>query len=104
MWISFFRPRPWLIALVLAPLLAALTLAGAAQAQSSPAAQRVLADVNYEYPVRAGIPVAAPGDVDATADHLAAAVRPGDVVLVMGGGHSYRIASGLLLRLGAVGT
>lgn len=54
--------------------------------------------------VRAGIPVAAPGDVDATADHLAAAVRPGDVVLVMGGGHSYRIASGLLLRLGAVGT
>lgn len=42
MWISFFRPRPWLIALVLAPLLAALALAGAAQAQSSPAAQRVL--------------------------------------------------------------
>ena len=50
---------------------------------------------------RAGISVAAPGDVDATADHLLAEVRPGDVVLVMGGGHSYRIASGLLERLEA---
>jgi len=50
---------------------------------------------------RRGIPVAAPGDVDATADHLSAVVRPGDVVLVMGGGHSYRIATGLLERLDA---
>lgn len=53
--------------------------------------------------VRAGIPVAAPGDIDATVDHLAAAVEPGDAVLVMGGGHSYRIATGLLERLEAVG-
>lgn len=49
--------------------------------------------------VSAGLPIAAAGDVDATADHLAAVVQPGDVVLVMGGGHSYRIATGLLARL-----
>ncbi len=49
--------------------------------------------------VRPGIPVAAPGSVEATVDWLANAVAPGDVVLVMGGGHSYRIASGLLDRL-----
>jgi UDP-N-acetylmuramate--alanine ligase len=48
---------------------------------------------------RADIPVEASGSVDATADRLAAAVRPGDAVLVMGGGHSYRIATGLLRRL-----
>jgi UDP-N-acetylmuramate--alanine ligase len=48
---------------------------------------------------RADIPVEAPGSVEATADRLAAAVRPGDAVLVMGGGHSYRIATGLLRRL-----
>jgi UDP-N-acetylmuramate--alanine ligase len=45
------------------------------------------------------IPVEAPGSVDATADWLAGEVRPGDAVLVMGGGHSYRIATGLLRRL-----
>ncbi|HET9757179.1 MAG TPA: cyanophycin synthetase [Candidatus Limnocylindrales bacterium] len=45
------------------------------------------------------IPVAAPGSVDATAEWLAGEVRPGDAVLVMGGGHSYRIATGLLRRL-----
>jgi UDP-N-acetylmuramate--alanine ligase len=46
-----------------------------------------------------GIPAVAPGSVDATAEWLAGAVRPGDAVLVMGGGHSYRIATGLLRRL-----
>ena len=40
-----------------------------------------------------------PGSVEATADWLANAVRAGDAVLVMGGGHSYRIAEGLLQRL-----
>ncbi len=45
-------------------------------------------------------PVAAPGSVDATAGWLAGQVRPGDAVLVMGGGQSYRIATGLLERLG----
>ncbi len=49
--------------------------------------------------VRPDIPVAAPGPVDATADWLAGQVRPGDAVLVMGGGQSYRIATGLLDRL-----
>ena len=49
--------------------------------------------------VRPGIAVDAPGDVEATADWLAREVRAGDVVLVMGGGHSYRIAEGLLQRL-----
>jgi UDP-N-acetylmuramate--alanine ligase len=48
-----------------------------------------------------GRPVDAPGDVEATADWLLDRVRPGDVVLVMGGGHSYRIADRLLDRLGA---
>ena len=49
--------------------------------------------------VRPGLVVTAPGSVEATADRLAADVRAGDVVLVMGGGHSYRIATGLLERL-----
>jgi UDP-N-acetylmuramate-alanine ligase len=49
--------------------------------------------------LRPGIPVGAPGSVEATADWLAAEVRAGDAVLVMGGGHSYRIATGLLRRL-----
>jgi UDP-N-acetylmuramate-alanine ligase len=37
--------------------------------------------------------------VDDTADRLAGEVRAGDVVLVMGGGASYRIAERLLERL-----
>jgi UDP-N-acetylmuramate--alanine ligase len=49
--------------------------------------------------LRPGIPIAAPGSVDASADWLAHEVRPGDAVLVMGGGHSYQIATGLLERL-----
>jgi UDP-N-acetylmuramate--alanine ligase len=40
--------------------------------------------------------VAAPGSVEATAEWLAESVRPGDVVLVMGGGRSYRIGERLL--------
>jgi len=48
-----------------------------------------------------GIPVAAPGSVEATAAWLAGEVRPGDVVLVMGGGRSYRIGELLLERLEA---
>jgi UDP-N-acetylmuramate--alanine ligase len=43
----------------------------------------------------------APGSVEATADWLAEHVQAGDVVLVMGGGHSYRIGERLLERLGA---
>lgn len=46
---------------------------------------------------------AAPGSVEATADWLAREVRAGDVVLVMGGGRSYRIAERLLEHLGAQG-
>jgi UDP-N-acetylmuramate--alanine ligase len=46
-----------------------------------------------------GIPVAAPGSVEATATWLAGEVRPGDAVLVMGGGRSYRIGELLLEAL-----
>jgi UDP-N-acetylmuramate--alanine ligase len=49
---------------------------------------------------RPDIPVGAPGSVEATADWLAAEVRPGDAVLVMGGGRSYRIGERLLELLG----
>jgi UDP-N-acetylmuramate--alanine ligase len=45
------------------------------------------------------IPVAAPGSVEATAAWLAGEVRAEDVVLVMGGGRSYRIAELLLEAL-----
>jgi UDP-N-acetylmuramate--alanine ligase len=48
---------------------------------------------------RPGITASAPGSVDATAEWLASNVRDGDAVLVMGGGQSYRIATGLLERL-----
>jgi len=48
---------------------------------------------------RPDLSVAAPGSVDATADWLADQVRTGDAVLVMGGGHSYRIGERLLERL-----
>ena len=46
------------------------------------------------------IRVAAPGSVEATARWLAGEVRPGDAVLVMGGGRSYRIGERLLELLG----
>ncbi len=52
---------------------------------------------------RPGITAVAPGSVEATATWLAGAVRAGDVVLVMGGGHSYRIGP-LLLEALAAGT
>ncbi|MGI8928307.1 MAG: glutamate ligase domain-containing protein, partial [Candidatus Limnocylindrales bacterium] len=48
----------------------------------------------------AGGPAAvAPGSVEATADYLAEHVQRGDVVLVMGGGRSYVIATRLVDRL-----
>ncbi|HSH22303.1 MAG TPA: cyanophycin synthetase, partial [Candidatus Caenarcaniphilales bacterium] len=46
-----------------------------------------------------GLVAAAPGSVEATADHLAERVAPGDVVLVMGGGRSYVIADRLVVLL-----
>ena len=49
--------------------------------------------------LRPQMTVDAPGAVDATVAWLARRVRPGDAVLVMGGGQSYRIARGLLERL-----
>jgi UDP-N-acetylmuramate-alanine ligase len=51
--------------------------------------------VNARSPGRAS----APGSVETTADHLAERVEPGDVVLVMGGGHSYVIAERLVRLL-----
>jgi UDP-N-acetylmuramate--alanine ligase len=47
-----------------------------------------------------GADVAAPGSAEATADYLATRVRPGDVVLAMGGGRSYVIADRLVSLLG----
>jgi UDP-N-acetylmuramate--alanine ligase len=46
-----------------------------------------------------GREVAAPGSVEAVADHLAAHVRAGDIVLAMGGGRSYVIADRLVSLL-----
>jgi UDP-N-acetylmuramate--alanine ligase len=51
--------------------------------------------------LRPELPVFAPGSVEQTADRLADEVRSGDVVLVMGGGASYRIGERLLERLEA---
>ncbi len=48
-----------------------------------------------------GTPAIAPGSVEATADALAPLVRPGDVVLVMGGGRSSLIAERLVGALEA---
>lgn len=50
---------------------------------------------------RPGIPVRAPGSVEQTAAWLLGEVRPGDAVLVMGGGRSYRIGEILLEGLAA---
>jgi UDP-N-acetylmuramate--alanine ligase len=48
-----------------------------------------------------GTPAIAPGSVEATADALGAAVEPGDVVLVLGGGRSSVIAERLVALLAA---
>ncbi len=50
---------------------------------------------------RPGMVAVAPGSVEATAAWLAKEVQPGDAVLVMGGGRSYRIAELLVQALGA---
>ena len=50
---------------------------------------------------RGGPRAAAPGSVEQTAEHLASHARPGDVVLVMGGGRSYVIATRLVELLRA---
>ena len=42
-----------------------------------------------------GVPAITVGDVDATTTYVAEHLRPGDAVLVMGAGKSYRIATGL---------
>jgi UDP-N-acetylmuramate--alanine ligase len=49
--------------------------------------------------LRPEIPVLVAGSVEATAERLAGEVASGDVVLVMGGGRSYRIGELLLERL-----
>lgn len=46
-----------------------------------------------------GIPSMATGDVDATTEYVADHLAPGDAVLVMGAGKSYRIARGVADRL-----
>ena len=48
---------------------------------------------------RARTPAQATGSVEATADYLAEEVKPGDVVLVMGGGRSYVVAERLAALL-----
>jgi UDP-N-acetylmuramate--alanine ligase len=48
---------------------------------------------------RPGVVAVAPGSVEATSAWLAKEVRPGDAVLVMGGGKSYRIAELLVQAL-----
>ncbi len=53
--------------------------------------------------MRSASPALATGSPEATADQLADFVRPGDVVLVMGGGRSYVIADRLVERLNARG-
>jgi UDP-N-acetylmuramate--alanine ligase len=46
-----------------------------------------------------GVPTIATGDADATTAYVADHLAPGDAVLVMGAGKSYRIARGLAERL-----
>ena len=58
------------------------------------ASARGLADAVHA--IRPELIAVAPGSVGASADWLAHEVRPGDVVLVMGGGHSYRIGERLV--------
>ena len=58
-----------------------------------------LADATARW--KPGLVSVAPGTVEQTADWLAREVRPGDAVLVMGGGRSYRIAELLMEALGS---
>ena len=51
-------------------------------------------------PFQCWLRASASGNVTATAEQLARDVTAGDVVLVMGGGHSYQIGEQLLERLG----
>jgi hypothetical protein len=53
-------------------------------------------------PRKPGLTAVAPGSVEQTAAWLAREVRPGDAVLVMGGGKSYRIAELLVEALGGL--
>ena len=59
------------------------------------------ADLAAAISARAPVPALATGSPEATADRLVDLVRPGDVVLVMGGGRSYVIAERLVERLAA---
>jgi UDP-N-acetylmuramate--alanine ligase len=54
------------------------------------------ADLANAINTRNGAKAKAPGSVEATAEYLAAKVKKGDVVLVMGGGRSYVIAERLV--------
>jgi UDP-N-acetylmuramate-alanine ligase len=56
-------------------------------------------DLADEIERASGIPTIATGDADATTAYVADHVTPGDAVLVMGAGKSYRIARGLAERL-----
>ncbi|HEY8169969.1 MAG TPA: UDP-N-acetylmuramate--L-alanine ligase [Candidatus Limnocylindria bacterium] len=56
-------------------------------------------DLADEIERASGIPTIATGDADATTAYVADHVTPGDAVLVMGAGKSYRIAHGLAERL-----
>ena len=47
------------------------------------------------------VPAISVGDADATATYVAEHLAPGDAVLVMGAGKSYRIAQGLKAALDA---
>jgi UDP-N-acetylmuramate--alanine ligase len=59
------------------------------------------ADLAAAISARASVPALATGSPEATADRLVELVRPGDVVLVMGGGRSYVIAERLVEGLAA---
>ncbi|HEY6608771.1 MAG TPA: Mur ligase family protein, partial [Candidatus Limnocylindria bacterium] len=56
-------------------------------------------DLADEIERASGIPTIATGDADATTSYVADHVTPGDAILVMGAGKSYRIARGLAERL-----
>ena len=59
------------------------------------------ADLAAAISARSTVPALATGSPEATADRLVDLVRPGDIVLVMGGGRSYVIAERLVEGLAA---